>query len=169
MNEAASTIAAPAVRATLRDRLAFPAGAAAVLVAALLVRLAGAAQAFVHGELVPLDGDSLFHLRRMRVIADTFPHVPWLDPMIAWPDAAPIPWAAGFDVLMDDREERAGVKFKDADLLGIPLRVTVGNALAKEGMVELRQRGTRGLNKLLQHVRDAPRAAFDIYDDLGRG
>jgi len=51
--------------------------------------------------------------------------------------------AAGFDVLMDDREERAGVKFKDADLLGIPIRVTVGNALAKEGVVELRQRSTR--------------------------
>jgi prolyl-tRNA synthetase len=51
--------------------------------------------------------------------------------------------AAGFDVLMDDREERAGVKFKDADLLGIPIRVTIGNALAKEGVVELRQRGTR--------------------------
>jgi len=51
--------------------------------------------------------------------------------------------AAGFDVLMDDREERAGVKFKDADLLGIPIRVTVGNALAKEGVVELRPRGTR--------------------------
>ncbi|HMH78566.1 MAG TPA: His/Gly/Thr/Pro-type tRNA ligase C-terminal domain-containing protein, partial [Candidatus Udaeobacter sp.] len=51
--------------------------------------------------------------------------------------------AAGFDVLMDDREERAGVKFKDADLLGIPVRVTVGNALAKEGVVELRRRSTR--------------------------
>ena len=51
--------------------------------------------------------------------------------------------AAGVDVLMDDREERAGVKFKDADLLGIPIRVTVGNALAKEGVVELRQRSTR--------------------------
>jgi prolyl-tRNA synthetase len=51
--------------------------------------------------------------------------------------------AAGFDVLMDDREERAGVKFKDADLLGIPIRVTVGNALAREGVVELRQRRTR--------------------------
>jgi prolyl-tRNA synthetase len=50
---------------------------------------------------------------------------------------------AGFDVLMDDREERAGVKFKDADLLGIPIRVTVGNALAKEGVVELRLRSTR--------------------------
>ena len=51
--------------------------------------------------------------------------------------------AAGFDVLMDDREERAGVKFKDADLLGIPVRVTVGNALAKEGVVEVRRRSTR--------------------------
>jgi prolyl-tRNA synthetase len=50
---------------------------------------------------------------------------------------------AGFDVLMDDREERAGVKFKDADLLGIPIRVTIGNALVKEGLVELRQRSTR--------------------------
>jgi prolyl-tRNA synthetase len=51
--------------------------------------------------------------------------------------------AAGFDVLMDDREERAGVKFKDADLLGAPIRVTIGNALAKEGVVEVRQRATR--------------------------
>jgi prolyl-tRNA synthetase len=50
---------------------------------------------------------------------------------------------AGFDVLMDDREERAGVKFKDADLLGVPIRVTIGNALAKEGVVEVRQRATR--------------------------
>jgi hypothetical protein len=32
----------------------------------------------------------------------------------------------------------------------------------------VRQRGTRGLNRLLEHVRDAPRGAFDVYDDLGR-
>ena len=51
--------------------------------------------------------------------------------------------AAGFEVLMDDREERAGVKFKDADLLGIPIRVTIGNALAKEGVVEVRSRASR--------------------------
>jgi prolyl-tRNA synthetase len=51
--------------------------------------------------------------------------------------------AAGFDVLMDDRDERAGVKFKDADLLGIPIRITVGNLLAKEGLVEIRERGAR--------------------------
>jgi prolyl-tRNA synthetase len=47
--------------------------------------------------------------------------------------------AAGIDVLLDDRDERAGVKFKDADLLGIPWRVVVGRG-AKEGQVELVQR-----------------------------
>ena len=33
---------------------------------------------------------------------------------------------AGFDVLLDDRDERAGVKFKDADLIGVPYRINVG-------------------------------------------
>jgi len=47
--------------------------------------------------------------------------------------------AAGVDVLFDDRAERAGVKFKDADLLGIPWRVVVGRGAA-EGQVELVQR-----------------------------
>jgi prolyl-tRNA synthetase len=44
--------------------------------------------------------------------------------------------SAGFDVLLDDRDERAGVKFKDADLIGVPCRVTVGKKVA-EGKVEL--------------------------------
>jgi prolyl-tRNA synthetase len=44
--------------------------------------------------------------------------------------------SAGFDVLLDDRDERAGVKFKDADLIGVPFRVTVGKKAA-EGKVEL--------------------------------
>ncbi|EGL83721.1 Prolyl-tRNA synthetase [Caldalkalibacillus thermarum TA2.A1] len=48
---------------------------------------------------------------------------------------------AGFDVLYDDREERAGVKFKDADLIGIPLRVTVGKK-AGDGIVECKLRRT---------------------------
>ena len=43
---------------------------------------------------------------------------------------------AGLDVLLDDRDERAGVKFKDADLIGVPYRVTVGKK-ASEGIVEL--------------------------------
>ena len=50
--------------------------------------------------------------------------------------------AAGIEVLLDDRDERPGVKFKDADLLGLPLRVTIGKALA-EGQVELRARRAR--------------------------
>jgi prolyl-tRNA synthetase len=40
------------------------------------------------------------------------------------------------------------VKFKDADLLGIPIRITVGNALAKEGVVEIRERATRAERKV---------------------
>jgi prolyl-tRNA synthetase len=47
---------------------------------------------------------------------------------------------AGIPVLFDDREERAGVKFNDADLIGCPLRVTVGEKNLKEGMVELKPR-----------------------------
>jgi len=47
---------------------------------------------------------------------------------------------AGISVLFDDRDERAGVKFNDADLIGCPLRVTVGEKRLKEGMVELKPR-----------------------------
>jgi len=43
---------------------------------------------------------------------------------------------AGLDVLLDDRDERAGVKFKDADLIGIPYRVTIGKKIT-DGVVEL--------------------------------
>ncbi len=46
---------------------------------------------------------------------------------------------AGFDVILDDRDERPGVKFKDADLVGIPFRITIGKKLA-EGKVELFRR-----------------------------
>jgi prolyl-tRNA synthetase len=49
--------------------------------------------------------------------------------------------AAGLDVLLDDRDERAGVKFKDADLVGIPYRINVGKKTA-EGIVELVTRAT---------------------------
>ncbi len=50
--------------------------------------------------------------------------------------------AAGFDVILDDRDERPGVKFKDADLVGIPFRITVGKKVT-EGTVELVLRSTR--------------------------
>jgi prolyl-tRNA synthetase len=50
--------------------------------------------------------------------------------------------AYGIEVLLDDRDERPGVKFKDADLVGLPLRVTIGKALA-QGQVELMARRAR--------------------------
>jgi prolyl-tRNA synthetase len=50
--------------------------------------------------------------------------------------------AAGVEVLLDDRDERPGVKFKDADLIGLPFRVTLGKAL-KDGQVEVTARRTR--------------------------
>ena len=56
--------------------------------------------------------------------------------------------AAGFDVLLDDRDERAGVKFKDAELIGVPFRIAIGKKLA-EGKVEL-------LNRLTNHTDDIP-------------
>lgn len=52
-------------------------------------------------------------------------------------------WGNGLEAVLDDRDERPGVKFKDADLLGIPVRVTVGNSFVKEGLVEVRSRRTR--------------------------
>ncbi|MGP8143614.1 MAG: His/Gly/Thr/Pro-type tRNA ligase C-terminal domain-containing protein [Terriglobales bacterium] len=48
---------------------------------------------------------------------------------------------AGYDVLLDERDERPGVKFKDADLVGIPFRVNVGKKVT-EGIVEVVRRST---------------------------
>jgi prolyl-tRNA synthetase len=56
--------------------------------------------------------------------------------------------AAGIDVLLDDRDERAGVKFKDAELIGVPFRIAVGKKLV-EGKVEL-------LNRLTNRTDDIP-------------
>ncbi len=47
------------------------------------------------------------------------------------------------DVLMDDREERAGVKFKDADLIGIPTQIVIGEKNLKEGLLEIKTRKTK--------------------------
>jgi prolyl-tRNA synthetase len=55
---------------------------------------------------------------------------------------------AGADVLIDDRVERPGVKFKDADLVGIPLRLTVGGKGLKEGVVELKARAQKDVAKV---------------------
>jgi len=63
--------------------------------------------------------------------------------------------AAGFEVLLDDRDERPGVKFKDADLVGIPFRVNVGKKVT-EGTVEVVRRSTREMT-------DASIAAITDY------
>ncbi len=70
---------------------------------------------------------------------------------------------AGFDVLYDDRDERAGVKFNDSDLLGIPLRIAVGDRGLKAGSVEVKKRGGADienvpLNGLIDYIRERTRA-----------
>lgn len=54
----------------------------------------------------------------------------------------------GFEVLLDDRDERAGVKFKDADLIGIPYRIIIGEKGLKEGVVELKERRSGAVDKI---------------------
>jgi prolyl-tRNA synthetase len=66
---------------------------------------------------------------------------------------------SGVDVLIDDREERPGTKFKDADLIGIPYRITIGNKL-KENMVEVVERKTKQLR--LMSVTDVSREVIQI-------
>lgn len=67
----------------------------------------------------------------------------------------------GIDVLMDDRNERPGVKFNDGDLIGVPLRVTVGERGLKEGMLDIKLRNEKQpikvkkedvVGRVLQHV-----------------
>ncbi len=54
----------------------------------------------------------------------------------------------GMEVLMDDRDERAGIKFKDADLIGIPIHIIIGEKNLKEGLLEIKNRGTKETTKV---------------------
>jgi prolyl-tRNA synthetase len=56
--------------------------------------------------------------------------------------------ATGIDVLLDDRDCRAGVKFKDADLIGVPLRVVIGERGLKEGKLEVKWRWEKEAGKI---------------------
>jgi prolyl-tRNA synthetase len=58
--------------------------------------------------------------------------------------------AAGLDVLIDDRDERPGVKFKDADLIGIPVRLTIGEKALAEGGVEFKTRRDTGKGEIVK-------------------
>src|SRR5581483_11657041 len=75
--------------------------------------------------------------------------------------------AAGADVLTDDRAERPGVKFKDADLIGIPLRLTIGGKGLKEGIVELKWRVQKDVAKVPLAEAEA-RVAAAVSDARGR-
>jgi prolyl-tRNA synthetase len=55
---------------------------------------------------------------------------------------------AGIDVLLDDRSERAGVKFNDADLVGMPVRVTIGAKSLKDNKVEVKLRSSDEVEKV---------------------
>jgi prolyl-tRNA synthetase len=67
--------------------------------------------------------------------------------------------AAGIEVLLDDRDERPGVKFKDMDLLGLPIRVVVGPKTLAKGQAEVRQRRSADvslvdLDRLFPYIKD---------------
>ncbi|MDZ5038520.1 His/Gly/Thr/Pro-type tRNA ligase C-terminal domain-containing protein, partial [Clostridium perfringens] len=67
--------------------------------------------------------------------------------------------AIGFDAILDDRNERAGVKFKDSDLMGIPMRITVGKKIV-DGEVEFKLRSSDMENIKFEEVIDRVREEF---------
>jgi prolyl-tRNA synthetase len=73
--------------------------------------------------------------------------------------------AAGVDVLLDDRNERPGVKFKDADLIGIPVRITVGKK-AGEGVIEYKLRKESRASEL--EVKDAIQAVITLVKEANQ-
>lgn len=75
--------------------------------------------------------------------------------------------SAGVETLLDDRDERPGVKFKDADLIGIPLRVVVGQKGLGQGKVELKRRGSRE-TKMIEKDRAAEELAGIVREEMER-
>ncbi|MBE7536887.1 MAG: proline--tRNA ligase [Opitutaceae bacterium] len=73
----------------------------------------------------------------------------------------------GAEVLIDDRNERPGVKFKDADLIGIPLRVTIGGKGLKEGVVEMKPRSSK--ESLKVPLAEAPERLAAMIRELSAG
>jgi prolyl-tRNA synthetase len=57
-------------------------------------------------------------------------------------------WAEGIEALMDDRDIRPGVKFKDGDLIGIPWQIIIGEKNLRDGFVELKSRRTKKTEKV---------------------
>jgi len=71
---------------------------------------------------------------------------------------------AGIEVLLDDRDLRGGIKFKDADLIGIPIRVTVGKKSVVEGNVEVKLRSEKDSTKT--PIAETPRKVIDLVNSL---
>jgi prolyl-tRNA synthetase len=71
---------------------------------------------------------------------------------------------SAMDVLIDDRDERPGVKFKDADLIGVPLHVIVGEKALKDDMVEIKVRRTKETKKI--SIKDAAAKIIKTFHDI---
>ncbi|WP_448535424.1 His/Gly/Thr/Pro-type tRNA ligase C-terminal domain-containing protein, partial [Pseudothermotoga sp.] len=69
----------------------------------------------------------------------------------------------GIEVVLDDREISPGMKFKDADLIGFPLRITVGKSL-QDGFVELKLRNEKTQNKIEANVSKVVEASIKMLD-----
>lgn len=69
---------------------------------------------------------------------------------------------AGYDVLIDDRDERPGVKFKDADLIGLPVRITIGDKALEQGGVEFKLRRDAGKGEIVPLDKVVARVAETI-------
>lgn len=70
----------------------------------------------------------------------------------------------GLDIIIDDRDERPGVKFKDADLIGIPLQLIIGEKNLKNNQVEIKVRRTK--EAILSNIEDATNTILDIYQKI---
>ena len=71
---------------------------------------------------------------------------------------------AGIDVLMDDRDERPGVKFNDADLIGLPIRITIGDKSLKDNKIEIKARTAEKAD--LVDIEDAVKAVKNLAERL---
>src|SRR5439155_821832 len=93
-------------------------------------------EALREGQFVAGANRDGWHLRGVQAGRDYNPRFADYRQAMAGDDCS----EGGFDVLLDDRDARAGEKFADADLIGCPFRVTVGRKAAEDGTVDLRER-----------------------------
>jgi prolyl-tRNA synthetase len=75
-------------------------------------------------------------------------------------------WDLGVEALLDDRDVRAGVKFNDADLIGIPLRVAISKRTLEKDQVEFKERTSSEM--VFMKLSEAPRKILEIRDKMLR-